>query len=129
MKIIDFERKGHLVRFYLGANDCTDYHGDDWDDVPYDCNAGVVYDEYIQGTVDITIPFDSLVLEPSSEWNGSNTYWSKDDMKRRSIPCLIVVPYDLHHETWCDRFEDWVNDNRVEKFYFGDMIIKKEIEK
>ena len=25
MKIIDWERKGNLVRFFLGADDCTDY--------------------------------------------------------------------------------------------------------
>ena len=43
MKIIDYEIRGSCVRFYLGKDDDTDYHGDDWNDRPYDCNAGTVY--------------------------------------------------------------------------------------
>lgn len=30
MKIIDFERKGNLVRFYLGDDDLVEWYGDDW---------------------------------------------------------------------------------------------------
>lgn len=29
MKIIDFERKGNIVRFFLGADDRFNYWGDD----------------------------------------------------------------------------------------------------
>ena len=72
-KIIDFEVKGNVVRFYLGnktdewgwtnknykdrngntpdwlkPNDT--YYGDDWDDVPYEHNAGLVYDKFVKGT-------------------------------------------------------------------------------
>lgn len=36
-KIIDFERNGNIVRFYLGdVNNSNGYYGDDWDDVPYE---------------------------------------------------------------------------------------------
>lgn len=45
MKIIDFERKGNLVRFYLGDDDLEEWYGDDWNDTPYEHNAGQVYDE------------------------------------------------------------------------------------
>ena len=31
MKIIDFDEKGNVVRFYLGDDNCEDYWGDDWD--------------------------------------------------------------------------------------------------
>ena len=62
MKIIDFERKGNVVRFFLGADDCFDYWGDDWDDAPYDCNAGTVYSRFVTGRKDVSFPFDSLVL-------------------------------------------------------------------
>ena len=29
MKIIDFETKGNVIKFYLGENSCDDYWGDD----------------------------------------------------------------------------------------------------
>ena len=57
MKIIDFSKKGNVVRFYLGEDNCKDYWGDDWNDFPYEHNAGCVYDEYIAGIVDIAFPF------------------------------------------------------------------------
>ena len=76
MKIIDFEKKGNVVRFYLGEQtenwgwtnpeykDYTGktptwlkpsdrYYGDDWDDKPYEHNAGTVYGEFIKGYKDI----------------------------------------------------------------------------
>lgn len=43
MKIIDFERKGNLVRFYLGDDDLVEWYGDDWNDTPYEHNAERVY--------------------------------------------------------------------------------------
>ena len=64
MKIIDFERKGNLVRFYLGDDDLVEWYGDDWGDTPYEHNAERVYDEYIKGYCDMMFPFDDLVLEP-----------------------------------------------------------------
>ena len=83
MKIIDFARKGNLVRFFLGADDCLDYTGDDWNDAPYDCNAENVYEEYVTGYRDIGFQFDSLVLEPCDGF--LNTPYSKDDMKYNGV--------------------------------------------
>jgi hypothetical protein len=119
-KIIDFERKGNVVRFYLGADDCSDYWGDDWNDAPYDCNAGTVYDEYVTGVKDVAFPFDSLVLEPSSESYGASRYFSKEDMKKRVTPCIIVVPKDVHGEKWAYGFDDWIGADNIKKIYFGD---------
>lgn len=119
MKIIDFERKGNLVRFYLGENDCADYWGDDWDDAPYDCNAGTVYDQYVKGAIDIVFPFNALVLEPDSYYN-TTVYYSKEDMKNRIIPCVIVVPEKLAADTWKYRYSDWIGCDGITKFYFGD---------
>jgi hypothetical protein len=119
-KIIDFERKGNVVRFYLGADDCNDYWGDDWNDAPYDCNAGTVYDRYVTGVKDVAFPFDSLVLEPSSEWYGSNSHYSKEDMQNRFVPCIIIVPKDVRGESWRERFSDWIGADGVKKIYFGD---------
>jgi hypothetical protein len=65
MQIIDFKRKGNVVRFYLG--DATvHYWGDDWNDRPYEHNAGQVYEEFIKGYKDIAFDFDDLVLEPAN---------------------------------------------------------------
>ena len=122
MKIIDFDRKGNIVRFYLGADDCTEYHGDDWNDAPYDCNAGTVYDEYVTGHRDVAFPFDSVVLEPCD--GETNCGLAKDDMKSRRVPCIIVVPPELARTEWWwfDSFSRWVGCDGVQRYYFGDTM-------
>lgn len=122
MKIIDFEKKGNMVRFYLGANDIKEYHGDDWGDCPYEHNAGTVYDEYVLGYVDVTFDFDALVLEPQDDWrNRGNSLYCKDDMKARKVPCIIVVPENIN-DSWEDTFGYWVANEDVKKIYFGDSL-------
>jgi hypothetical protein len=121
MKIIDFDRKGNLVRFYLGEDECADYWGDDWNDAPYDCNAGTVYNEFVKGVIDIVFPFNALVLEPDSMCNNA-AYYSKEDMKNRIAPCIIVVPETLAADSWKYRFSDWVGADGIQKFYFGDCM-------
>ena len=114
LKVIDFERKGNVVRLYLGVG--TDYWGDDWDDVPYEHNAGTVYDEYVRGYVDVAFPFNMLVHEPSDDWTG-NSRWSKDDMKKRKVPCIVVTD---DNDSWDDRFSTAMADESSRKIYFGD---------
>lgn len=122
LKIIDCDRKGNVVRFYLGADDCEDYWGDDWDDRPYDCNAGAVYDRYVTGIKDIAFPFDDYVLEPESAGGYTSPWYSKDDMKKRKVPCIIAVPKGIHGDEWHDGFHRWVCADGVQKFYFGDQM-------
>lgn len=147
MVIIDFKRKGNLVRFYLGEKieqwgwtnkDYKDskgetpswlepsdtYYGDDWDDRPYEHNAGRVYDEFIKGYKDIAFGFDDIVLEPYS--GCFNSSWCKDDMVDRRIPCIIVIPKSKFSE--CGIQYEWEIDSFYEaslldcsiKYYFGD---------
>lgn len=124
MKIIDFDRKGNVVRFYLGADDLKDWHGDDWNDYPYDCNAGTVYDEFVSGHRDIAFPFDALVLEPC---NGAfNAHVCKDDMKARRVPCIVVVPPELADESWDTSFAHWAAADGVQRYYFGDEMEPEE---
>lgn len=118
MQIIDFVRKGNVVRFLLG-DASSDYWGDDWDDAPYDCNAGEVYDKYVKGHRDIIFPFDDLVLEPCDGAYG-DTWVTKEDMKNRRVPCIIVVPKALYEDTYKDAFRDWVGADGIHKFFFGD---------
>ena len=140
MKIIDFEKKGNVVRFYLGEktedwgwtrSDYTinsktpdwlkssdTYYGDDWDDRPYEHNAGKVYAEFIKGYKDIAFNFDDLVLEPCC--GTYNSSWCKDDMVARKVPCIIVVPKEVYKDSWDDSFDIWVGADGIKKYYFGD---------
>lgn len=134
MKIIDFARKGNLVRFFLGADDCMDYTGDDWNDAPYDCNAENVYEEYVTGYRNIAFPFDSLVLEPCNGF--LNSPYSKDDMKYRNVPCIVVVPKHLINYKFMHEFDERVfayyaasNNPDIKKFYFGDHMEPRRYEK
>lgn len=120
MKIIDFELKGNMVRFFLGNDMDKDYHGDDWDDVSYEDNAGTVYPDYVTGSVDISFPFDALVLEPSSGYTSSN--YCKDDMKAGVVPCVIIVPPELAKDSYHDDFKYWSNCKGILKFYFNDRM-------
>lgn len=123
MKIIDFDKKGNVIRFYFGDDSLTDYWGDDWNDRPYECNAGTVYEEFVKGYVDVAFDFDSLVLEPENDWrNRGNSQWCKDDMRERKVPCIIVVPKELREDEWEDGFNYWVAADRVRKVYFNDPI-------
>lgn len=148
MQIIDFERKGNVVRFYLGEKtdswgwtreDYLDYtgkkpdwlkpsdkyYGDDWNDRPYEHNAGPVYAEFVKGYKDIAFDFDDVVLEPC---DGSlNSGWCKDDMVARKVPCLIVVPKqylkDNKLEFWqVDDFSYALGIDGIKKYYFGDSL-------
>lgn len=118
MKIIDFERKGNVVRFYLGADELESWHGDDWDDVPYEHNAGRVYDEFVAGYHDITVSFDYTVLEPRD--GHVNSRWSKLDMIKRIVPCIIIVPDEL--KWFSNDFDDYVGAAGVKRYYFGDKL-------
>lgn len=147
MKIIDFKRKGNVIRFFLGEKtkdwgwtrpDYKDYtgktpdwlkpsdiyYGDDWNDRPYEHNAGQVYDKFVKGHIDVNCKYDDLVLEPSS--GELNSSYSKDDMRDRKVPCIIIVPKEvidedeeLYYETG---FEYWnnSNDSRIIRYFFGD---------
>ena len=130
MKIIDTARKGNVVRFYLGEKtddwgwtnkDYKDsdgktpiwlkpsdgYYGDDWNDTPYEHNAGSVYDEFVKGFKDVAFPFDSIVMEPSD--GELNSPYCMDDFVARKSPKLLVISKEAQdrlyddgagHSTW-----------------------------
>ena len=105
MKVIDFNLYGNVIKFYLGENDCTDYWGDDWDDAPYEHNAGKVYSEYVKATADVAFPLKCDVCEACEGYG--NSPFSKEDMKNRKVPCITVkyksrLSAEIHFE---DDFE------------------------
>ena len=120
MKIIDYAKKGNLVRFYLGKDDCNNYYGDDWDDAPYLDNAGKVYDKFVIGTWDICFSFNCIVLEPYLE-SYLNSTLTKNDFKEKKIPCLRIIFGD----------NDQYKNNTGLDIYFNDTIeeVKEKLNK
>ena len=110
MKIIDFNCYGNVIRLYFGVDECEDYWGDDWDDAPYEHNAGRVYQEYIKGYVEYAFPLKYDVCEACYRY--FNSPFSKEDMKNRKVACLTI------------------STEPEIKIYFGDNIdkISKQIE-
>lgn len=89
MKIIDWQAKGNSVRFYLGVDELETWWGDDWNDSPWDCNAGMVYEEFVRSYIDVGFPFGvELAVTGEGEFN---TRWSKIDMREQSVPMFTVV--------------------------------------
>lgn len=122
MKIIDWEAKGNVIRFYLGNDNIKEWWGDDWNDRPYEHNAGSVYQKFIVETKDIKFDFDDLVIEPCDGF--ANSPYSKDDFRDRKAPCIIVVKKkDLPENLWeFNTFQDWLDFEKSIKIYFGDDI-------
>lgn len=144
MQIIDFERKGNVIRFYLGEKTaeygwtdasayepydrCSEinlysdtYYGDDWNDAPYQDNAGRVYDRFVKSYRDLVVPFDYEVLEPSDSY----TDYSKEDMRDRKVPCIILVSQEIFNRAGVDYYAtsafNWAEKSvDTIKIYFGD---------
>lgn len=147
LRIIDFVIKGNAIKLFLGSPDekgiwakegtrdreyieelvqkgemgNRQYWGDDWDDVPYEHNAGEVYDDFVKGVVVLHLKYNALALEPCE--GEFNSRWCKDDMADRKVPC--VVAYDNSNGDIYDYDADFktinANDKAV-RIYFGDKL-------
>lgn len=118
-KIIDWEKKGNQVRFYLGEDSLKKWNGDDWDDAPYEHNAGTVYDEYIKDERDITFDFDDLVFEPAD--GKDNSEYCKEDFLKKKAPIIVVLKKkDIDEDAWSYDYEKVLANEKSLKFYMGD---------
>lgn len=125
MKIIDFDRHGNQVKFYVGSDYCENYYGDDWNDRPYEHNAGRVYDEFVTGWFVKTFDFDDVVMEPCCGHDNSN--FCKDDMREGKVPCIVVLPKEhADHDAWYYDFEDISGNKKAIKYYFNDKVDENE---
>lgn len=88
MKVIDYCLYGNVIKLYLGADDCTDYWGDDWNDAPYEHNAGEVYQRYVRGYAEFAFSSKYSICEACNGY--FNSPFSKEDMKNRKVPCLTI---------------------------------------
>ena len=156
LEVIDIERKGNLVRFYLGKKEgkwgytnpnytyygetpkwlepSDIYYGDDWDDAPYEHNAGKVYDEFVKGYIDIALGWDCEILEPRD--GALNSNYSKQDFVDKKVPALIVLAKDYimpdsYYKVDKDgkyrnifSFFTEIEDDKVVKIYYGDPVGK-----
>lgn len=118
MKIIDYALYGNVVQFYLGKDDLENWWGDDWDDAPYEHNAGYVYREYVSDKIQIAFPLKYSLLEPCSDWAyHCNSPFSKEDMLKRRCPCLIITKSD-----YSAQYSKLILDRNSIQVYFGDSI-------
>lgn len=119
-QIIDWETKGNVVRFYLGTN--GEQWGDDWNDIPFEHNAGRVYEEFQKGFKDIAFEFGDTIIEP--DYGYSNSPYDKEMMVKRNIPCLIVIKEkDYPEDGWkITTFGAWLGYKKAKKYYFGDRL-------
>lgn len=125
--VCDWKTKGNLVRFYYcAADDYDKVWGDDWDDKPYEHNAGMVYDRYVKGYIDMCFNFDIVLLEAENDWSyRGNSPFSKEDFKNKLAPILIA--YKPPENDWWDGSEyhqllGAENSNQILKFYMGTEI-------
>lgn len=94
LELIDCERKGNLIRLYFGKN--GEQCGDDWDDVPYEHNAGMVYHEYIKAIMDIVIDFQYEIKEPADDAKNGNSIYCRNDFKDKKIYAFKII---LHNQS------------------------------
>ena len=116
MKILDFEIFGNIVKLYLGET-VEGIFGDDWDDTPYEHNAGCVYDKFYNKTVELAFPLSITVFEPC--YGYPNSPYCKNDMLFRKIPCLVFgeVIDSWQYENFDELLEKVPTLN---KLYIGD---------
>lgn len=125
--ICDWKTKGNLVRLYCCDEDqYCDVWGDDWDDVPYEHNAGQVYDRYVSCIIDLYFGWDIVILEAENDWEyNGNSPFSKQMFKDGKAP--IFIAYRPHKNDYWDGSEyhqliGGKNTNRIFKFYMGDNV-------
>ena len=126
-KIIDFERKGNVIRFYLGkkiagwgwtkpgrGKPSDTFYGYKWDVAPYKHNAWSVDPQFVYGHYDIYVPFDFVVAEPSDYWDKNENgpvRISKNALVNREMPAIEIYDNPICQYSLCE-------------FYIGDELEK-----
>lgn len=121
LKVIDFEIYGRQLKLYLGKPDCEDYWGDDWNDTPYEHNAGTVYSQYVEDTVVVNfLGDDEYILEACEGY--CNSPWCKEDFKKGAPFAYIdrSTEDDSDGYSWGRR--SFVDNPKAEKFYYNTPI-------
>ena len=115
--VVDFQKEGNVVRFYLGKN-LEEAWGDDWNDVPYEHNAGTVYEEYYEAYMDIAWGLDYAVCEPCDGYY--NSPFCKVDFKKRNLP--VIVAKKMEKYEFIDNFINCLT-RADHKIFLGDSAV------
>ena len=115
-KILDFECFGNIVKLYLGET-VDGIYGDDWNDIPYEHNAGTVYDKFYTDTVEIAFPLFTNVYEPCFGYD--NSPYCKKDFLFREVPFLL---FGQLSDPWKYSDYEYLLENvpTLNKLYIGD---------
>ena len=122
LKVVDFCLKGNVLRLFLGTPDVQAW-GDDWNDTPYEHNAGTVYEEYVTATLDVAFDFDAYVSEPRD--GHLNSPWCKQDMQLHAVPCIATLLLDNgRRDDWRyeDDFQQVAEHRDATLVFFGDAL-------
>lgn len=109
--LIDSCWRGNALRLYFGSS-VEAIWGDDFDDIPYESNCGLVYSEYVKCILDVLVPFNYTITDITDNLHYKNSKYSRSDFKNGDIPLFWITDYGVN------------NNNDDIKFYMGD---KKEI--
>ena len=85
--MIDIQKKGNLLRFCLGDDNCNDYYGDDWNDAPWQDNAGPVYNQVIKKIIDVVFNWEYTIED---SYNTEYGYCTMEDIKA-GLPYYFVT--------------------------------------
>jgi len=127
-ELIDCELKGNMVRLYLGKN--GKQWGDDWNDKPYEHNAGRVYDEYVEKIADISIKFEYEVNEPADFAEGGNSDFRREDFIKGKIYAFTVINPENNSSItiyFGEKFEDIIK--RLNEIKAGYSVYIPKLEK
>lgn len=108
------------------SNRYEDAYGDDWDDSPYEHNAGIVYGRYVDYELVIHLGYDTALLFPCD--GTDNSMWCREDMRDDTVPLFVM----LDEKTSAAYAKDWRLDEfpyafaiglrDAHRFYFGDAL-------
>lgn len=119
MKVIDFELYGNVIKLYLGEENLDHYYGDDWNDTPYEHNAGEVYEQFVSGAIEIPIKTTHLILEPADDmdYNG-NSPFCKEDFRDKNVPFVVIC----RNDGWWYSYSEEVERDDTIKLYFNEPL-------
>jgi len=108
----------YVLTLYITKGDVENFWGDDWDDVPYEHNAGTVYDQFVDSKMLLYLnTYNYNVLRASYGYSSSSPY-SKNMLRDEDITYMTVynkrnpeikLPLSLG-EVVDDKFLDKVNN-------------------
>ncbi len=117
MFVIDFKTRGNVIQLTFGHD--KDYWGDDFSDVPWEHNAGPVYDRFIDECRCYAFPLNYNVCNSKDDWTyAGNSPYSKEDFKKQKAPCVIVHKLD---DDWGEPYSRLLGSKSddVLPIYFG----------